>query len=205
MFNKIVLVYGKTNGKQLEGRYFFWLQPCIMENCVYVVQGCTKGRGRWGSCPTRFWQIRRRRRAAAARQRAPHYYLPHRIFDPWCIPATNMNYEYNKFLVFLIFNFFYKEKCSNCSKKVSSRLPNIFFGNKFNAFNYKWKIFLICNRQQLLKMESIKENFRRFLQNSGFQDEFVWNRLNLPDVLFFICKALLISYLLEQQYPFKGD
>ena len=50
------------------------------------LQGCTKGRGRWGSCPTRFWQIRRRRRAAAARHHVPHYYLPPRIFDPWCIP-----------------------------------------------------------------------------------------------------------------------
>ena len=29
-----------------------------------------------GSCPPRFWQIRRRRRAAAARGSVPYYYLP---------------------------------------------------------------------------------------------------------------------------------
>ena len=51
------------------------------------LQGCTKGRGRWGSCPTRFWQIRRRRRAAAApRQRpallpAPPDFWP--LVHPW--------------------------------------------------------------------------------------------------------------------------
>ena len=56
--------------------------------------GMHQGEGQVGQLPH---QILADQKAPPGSGGAPHYYLPHRIFDPWCIPVAFIQRIFIKF------------------------------------------------------------------------------------------------------------